>query len=188
MIISLFFFLLFCLHLSYQVGWPEGKRRVAVTEVLAQLNPLSGVSEPMRDYLTAKFILQRFKSLCRRSRWSVEDAVAAQLRVAAKQMEARQHLKKCVVQMLKLIQRNGYPRSSYTAVEEAIVHMVDDDDERTSRLSYLYSWGNLANESNLQDSDINVKDLVHSAVLAFNEIESKGVSENEVSQEYCLAL
>jgi hypothetical protein len=135
---------------------------------LVQLCPADESAVSMVDHITPKFIMQRFKSLTRNLRYSEEDVSAVAKTIAAAKASAKAQFKKNIVQILKLVQRNGYPRSCYDSIVSLLRSKIDDDEELGKRTSYLYSWQGLAKDCNMEGNEADAKEIVHSALDFFN--------------------
>lgn len=143
---------------------------------LGQLNPVDGSTDNMASLLTPKIVLNRFKAISRFMRYSEEDVAAAAKVLAAAKNSAKQQMKKNAMNVLRNMQKIGYPRSCYDSIIEDLSKSIDDATKLAHRCSFLLTWDSFAKECNMIDSIGDLKDIVFSAVEAFNKD-----TESEVS-------
>ncbi len=122
----------------------------------------------MAEMLTAKFVMQRFKILTKALRYAEEDVAAQAKAIATAKATAKAQMKKNISQILKLVQRNGYPRSCYPTIVATLLETIRNVQEQVVRISYLYSWENLAAECNMDGNEGEVKNIVFAALEFLN--------------------
>lgn len=138
------------------------------------MTPADNSEVNMTDVVTSKFIIQRFKSLTKGLRCSEEDVARLE---AAAILAAKAQTKKIILQLMKLIQRNGYPRSCYREVRDLVKNDVD-------RSSYLYSWEDLSRECGMEGNESDVKEIVYEALHAINNSETDHSSDVSAPNYY----
>ena len=148
---------------------------------LGQLTPNDGSAETMTSLLTPKFVLNRLKALCKHMRYSEEDVAAAAKVVAVAKANAKQQMKKNATNVLKIMQRIGYPRGSYESIITDLSSAIEDNEKLVERCNYLLTWETFAKECNMVENISDLKQIVYSAIEAFNNDSETEVSKNSHS-------
>ncbi len=121
------------------------------------------------DLLTSKFLLQRLKIITRHFRCTDEDqsalekaAAKAEKSLAAAKNAEKNLKKKNVTNLLKAIQRIGYPRSTYENIPYP---------ERVVDSSYLLTWENFIKDADITLTIDEAKEITYEAINVFNRLD-----------------